>query len=1082
METIINLTKGQKDTLNALEKGDYSKLRMANITRLLKKTINNEELSKKIIPRVVDYQRKVQNKNNNEVKKDLLKRLKDFPNKSIISEIIEQIPAGKQTDKDITPTESKTSSKPQFDTSQDLESLLDDLVKPKKKLGEDGAGRPPVPQEEKKRAIEPEGQTPEYAKPKVIGGDKGLPPKPKLMAMAKPTFKELMKPRNPYEKDPFKGSEGKSIHELPREQQKAISKAYDKTKRKEEREAEKKREDEDYRMRKERLKQGVGTGYDLYEAGNVKDLLFQDYRVKKAKHKKGDYSFGKYLKDTFKSDKPSKYDKETLSERVQRKLRGGERPKAYEYYEEVEPDTIDIEDILDREYVDPKTKAKREAELWGGYEFGDEDDEEFPLEIEYKDKEGNVISMPFFKDEKGQWKSVEDIADEPPRPRRASPSESKYDSDEYSELMARGQGGRYQDDDFDRDDEEKHDFPTDYYDIDDDDEKMFEQAFKEMEVKPSKKSSGSYPVEKYNTKPTKGDKKKGRLASIKQFMKRNGKSGVPSKADMKAYADYVEQATKSIDALKEDWKRIQDDIAANRQKAIASGDLGQPLTDKDDPFGLLRGLGYKYTSDYTDETASMLGTMPIRVAGNVAGLIPGIGGIAQWGLNTIADVFEGAANWGIHKMREREYEHGKLTLDDIRAYGRFDEEKAEFEKNNPGVAFAGVGMGDRKDMYYQPNWDINTYLPQRLDKYGYPNLNGGLQDDYLKPLERYTALLNSTDIDFRDSLTKDQTQFLTSLRSTIAKVKTGDLNFTHKQYRDLLKAMIGSFTPDQREAYLKDVNKQVSDDVEKVYRSGSDGNKGTVQGGAVPFGERFIQDVEDAIVADDYDSEDDEWDDEGDEGDEGTATPEDDPDKPDKPDKPEDEPEEPPEEPDMPGGAVKEHKWANDFGHEPKYRPRGQWGGTDELFQITESEKQKRNLIIESSTLNEGIDRTNPFFKRQQIEYDMRYRNTFPMPRGEPTYIPRVSDGFQKANRSIWISQRVPTFRPMEDSMRDAYDWGQYQDWQPKYEYDTARGAQMTNTNNFPSVADSLTQGENNIVMPMTSYQQQILNQRWTRR
>ena len=60
METIINLTKGQKDTLNALEKGDYSKLRMANITRLLKKTINNEELSKKIIPRVVDYQRKVQ--------------------------------------------------------------------------------------------------------------------------------------------------------------------------------------------------------------------------------------------------------------------------------------------------------------------------------------------------------------------------------------------------------------------------------------------------------------------------------------------------------------------------------------------------------------------------------------------------------------------------------------------------------------------------------------------------------------------------------------------------------------------------------------------------------------------------------------------------------------------------------------------------------------------------------------------------------------------------------------------------------------------------------------------------------------
>ena len=151
------------------------------------------------------------------------------------------------------------------------------------------------------------------------------------------------------------------------------------------------------------------------------------------------------------------------------------------------------------------------------------------------------------------------------------------------------------------------------------------------------------------------------------------------------------------------------------------------------------------------------------------------------------------------------------------------------------------------------------------------------------------------------------------------------------------------------------------------------------------------------------------------------------------------------------------------------------------MFAITDSEKQKRNLIIESSTLNEGIDRTNPFYKRQQIEYDMRYRNTFPMVQGESPFIPRVSDAYNKANRSIWISQRVPINRAMENSMRDAYDWGQYQNFQPKYDYDSARGSSMTNTNNFPSVADSLTQGQNNIVMRMRSYEQQIMNQRWTR-
>jgi hypothetical protein len=282
---------------------------------------------------------------------------------------------------------------------------------------------------------------------------------------------------------------------------------------------------------------------------------------------------------------------------------------------------------------------------------------------------------------------------------------------------------------------------------------------------------------------------------------------------------------------------------------------------------------------------------------------------------------------------------------------------------------------------------------------------------------------------------------------------------------------------------MQKVNKRLANQVRDVYEYGKDMSIGTVPGGVTQFGDKIINDIEQAIDEQTrIDTE-------------PEAIPEvdveeekdDEPDMPDEPqpeppkEEPKEEPEPEPEpEPKKPEPEVKETFFEADFGHEPKLRPRGVWGGDDLTFEVGEDTKQKRNLVLESSTLNEGIDRTNPFYKRQQVTYDMRYSNTFPMPRVN-TYTPIIPNQFIKDNRSVWNSQHVPTRRYMEDNMRNPYDIGQY-GWQPKYNYTTERGAEISNTNYFPSIADVLTHGEPMQVEKMTTYEQMVANQRFIRR
>jgi len=601
------------------------------------------------------------------------------------------------------------------------------------------------------------------------------------------------------------------------------------------------------------------------------------------------------------------------------------------------------------------------------------------------------------------------------------------------------------------------------------------------------KPSGAYePYSGKSYRLSESDFKNKKPATMRDFMIRNGrKNKKVTKEDLDAYEKYMDNAKKSIKGLEEEYNKLQEDIKRNR-KAVEDGlkPIGTRFTDKNDPFHIMRSMGYEFESDLDRESMGKITGGFFRGIGDVARVIPGLGEPIAKGLDVIGDIMEKATDWMSWNQEKAQYEWSQTTLDEIKAFDRDRKIKEEFERTHPGEAFIGISTEDRGDKYYQPLWKYTDYLPTEVDKFGVKTLNSGLQAKYLKPLQDYASLYQNAPPEFVDSVTPEQKQFLDALSKTVRQIQLGKLNITHKQYRDLLQSMVYEFPREQQQTdYMQKVNKRLADQVRDVYEYGKGMSIGTVPGGVTQFGDKIINDIEQAIdeqtrvetepeTTAEVDVEE-EKDDEPDMPEE----PQPEPPKEEPKEEPEPEPEtEPKKEPE-----VKETAFEADFGHEPKYRPRGVWGGDDLTFELTEDTKQKRNLVLESSTLNEGIDRTNPLYKRQQIQYDIRYRNTFPMPRVD-TYTPIISQEFIRDNRPIWNAQHVPTMRSMENSMRNPYDFGQYQNWEPKYDYTTTRGTTINNTNYFPSIADQMTHGEPMEIQPMTSYQQMIANQRWIRR
>jgi hypothetical protein len=586
--------------------------------------------------------------------------------------------------------------------------------------------------------------------------------------------------------------------------------------------------------------------------------------------------------------------------------------------------------------------------------------------------------------------------------------------------------------------------------------------------------------------------------------KKKGKEVKPTQDDYEQYAKYLKGAGDSISGLKEEWERIQEDQRKNRQLILdGQKEIGQELDDSNDPFHLLRGLGYKYTGDFGDESVGTILKGGFRSVGHIAkNLFGDLGEPVKYGMDILGEIGETVGNWADYLQKKRDYEWQRTTLDEIRGYGQEEENRKKIrEEVGEGVGIVGESIGQRRDKYYQPNWDINTFLPTKYDPYGVPELNGGLQRQYLQPLKRYTAILQTKDPDFADTITPQQRQFLNKLKQTLIQIETGGLNITHQQYKDLIRGTMTEFTPTQRRLYLKDTERDVVGDVKNIYEGGRGLGKGTVQGGQIPFGKQFIDTItrtstggggdprpkpseteEDDPDPDPTKKKTKEKDPEYDSDPEPVSEDEGDTDTEEDDDTETDDDTDDDDEPELPEAPKDTAQFTTFDAGEPKFRPRMKWGGNDEMFEITESDKQKRNLIIETATMNDGINRTSELYKKQQEQYNNRYRRTFPMPRPYDYQPPsNISKDWQNRSRPVMIEGYAPVGRSFYETSYDPYTYGQYQMFTPKYDYTVFKREQMYNTAVYPDVANQVTDGGYDLkpqgvkVDAMTM----IMNQRW---
>lgn len=146
---------------------------------------------------------------------------------------------------------------------------------------------------------------------------------------------------------------------------------------------------------------------------------------------------------------------------------------------------------------------------------------------------------------------------------------------------------------------------------------------------------------------------------------------------------------------------------------------------------------------------------------------------------------------------------------------------------------------------------------------------------------------------------------------------------------------------------------------------------------------------------------------------------------------------------------------------ENKYRYRGRWGDTDEVFQKMSDDVEKRNLVIEVQRLRESVDTTNKLVQSQLMSDRMRYDSTFSMPPPPPSNYKPLPEQFKREHRAIFAPAVIQNpLRDFERNTRDECYYGQYQGFHPAVMPTSARQDLLTNPLVYPSNADMATGGE----------------------
>jgi len=172
-----------------------------------------------------------------------------------------------------------------------------------------------------------------------------------------------------------------------------------------------------------------------------------------------------------------------------------------------------------------------------------------------------------------------------------------------------------------------------------------------------------------------------------------------------------------------------------------------------------------------------------------------------------------------------------------------------------------------------------------------------------------------------------------------------------------------------------------------------------------------------------------------------------------------------PESKDLPQGKISESQIQTEGNSQfPHLRPQMEWGGTDELLEITEEEDARADLIAENMSVvpsGWGNGNDNVLFKANLKTDRMRYSKTYPMPPAPKVESGILPPAFQKEMRGVWTPVIPPPLRSMEDSMRQEDKYGQYKKWSDDV-VETASPWKniVENPNDFPHYADIFTQGQ----------------------
>lgn len=144
---------------------------------------------------------------------------------------------------------------------------------------------------------------------------------------------------------------------------------------------------------------------------------------------------------------------------------------------------------------------------------------------------------------------------------------------------------------------------------------------------------------------------------------------------------------------------------------------------------------------------------------------------------------------------------------------------------------------------------------------------------------------------------------------------------------------------------------------------------------------------------------------------------------------------------------------------EPRYRYRGKWGNTDELFAKKTEEIERRNLILEVQKLRDEVDTTNRLIQSQFTTDKRRFDKCFEMPLPEYYKPKQIPEAFKKEHRAIFMPVEINPLRQPERNMRQEDLYGQYQMWSDRTPQSSSHAYLLKDPLIYPSNADFATGG-----------------------